>query len=62
MSAPKSASSEPAVAPAEKAPLTAEEARGRRSLAIALSLAGFVALIFLITLVRLKDHVFARPL
>jgi hypothetical protein len=39
--------------------LSAEEkrARGRRNVAIALTLAAFVVLVFVITLVRLKEQV-----
>ncbi len=36
-------------------------ARRRRNLAIALALAGFVALIFVITLTRLQGNVLNRP-
>lgn len=38
-----------------------DTARKRRSLAIALALFGFVALVFLVSLVRLQGHVFDRP-
>lgn len=36
-------------------------ARNRRSIAIALALLGFVALVFIITLVRLQGHALSRP-
>jgi hypothetical protein len=35
----------------------AAKARRRRSIAIALALAGFVVLVFVVTLVRIKGHV-----
>ncbi len=47
------------MSPVRQQPLTAEEvrARGRRNVAIALALGGFVALLFVLTLVRLKGQV-----
>jgi hypothetical protein len=39
----------------------ADAARRRRNLVLALTLAGFVALVFVITLVRLKGGVLERP-
>ncbi len=46
------------------APSDAElrQAQKRRSVVLALALAGFVALVFIITVVRLKEQVMARPL
>ena len=38
------------------------EARKKRNIAIALSLVGFVILVFLVTIVRLGGSVFDRPL
>lgn len=39
-----------------------EKARKRRNLVIALSIAGFMALVFIITLTRLQAGVLERPL
>jgi hypothetical protein len=39
----------------------AAKARRRRSLAIALALGGFVILVFVVTLVRMGDHLPVQP-
>ena len=45
----------------DKAPLDPIAARNRRSLAIALCLFGFVAIVFLVTMVRLQGHALNKP-
>jgi hypothetical protein len=48
--------------PAKPQPTEAEKARAKRNLTLALLLIGFVVLIFVVTLVRLKAGVLDRPL
>lgn len=45
----------------DKTPLDPIAARNRRSLAIALCLFGFVAIVFLVTMVRLQGHALNKP-
>ncbi|GBF56365.1 hypothetical protein PbB2_00020 [Candidatus Phycosocius bacilliformis] len=45
----------------EKAPLDPVAARNRRSIAIALSLFAFVAIVFVVTMVRLQGHALNKP-
>lgn len=45
----------------DKPPLDPKTARDRRSLAIALALFSFVAIVFLITIVRLQGHALNKP-
>ncbi len=45
----------------EKLPLDPITARNRRSLAIAICLFAFVAIVFLVTMVRLQGHALNKP-
>jgi hypothetical protein len=45
----------------EKPPLDETTARNRRSLAIGLCLFAFVAIVFLVTIVRLQGHALNKP-
>lgn len=42
-------------------PKTAQAARNRRSVALAISLVLFVVLVFILTLVRLKEQALVQP-
>ena len=45
----------------DRVPLDPKKARERRSLAIAFGLFSFVAIVFLVTIVKLQGHALSKP-